>query len=154
MQLATYNYPIFKIPGIGTKLYPVVSSVEGSSFLDIPRLASVDVREFTTSLTNAGTSPLVKGVLTPKSTAGLLPLPDVDGCMTGVDTLDVVLLVLGGPGVAAVDLRFLFFWWHRSNRHLALSISASIIQFAVRIVRQLEIRYEESNFLTRFVDFS
>ena len=76
--------------------------------LGIPRLASVDVGKFTTSLTSAGMSPLVKGALASESTAGLLPLPDVDGCMTGVDTLDVALLALVAPGAAAVDLRFLF----------------------------------------------
>ena len=54
-------------------------------------------------------SPLVKGALASESTARLLPLPDVDGCMTGVDTLDVVLLVVVAPGAAAVDLRFLLF---------------------------------------------
>ena len=92
-----------------TGLCPSISSVEGSLFLDISRLVSVDVREFTTSLTNAGMSPLVKGALASESTTGLLPLPDIDGCMTGVDTLDVVLLILVAPGAAAVELRFLFF---------------------------------------------
>ena len=111
LQLSDYTIFsfLYKIPGIGTGLCPFVSGVEGSSFPDIPRLASVDVKEFTTSLTNAGMSPLVKGALASESTAGLLPLPDVDGCMTGVDTLVVVLLVLVAPGAAAVDLRFLFF---------------------------------------------
>ena len=54
-------------------------------------------------------SPLIKGALaSAECTARLLPLLDVDGYMSGLGKLDVVLLVMQAPG-AAVELRFLFF---------------------------------------------
>ena len=51
---------------------------------------------------------LVKGTLALEFTAKLLPLPDVDGSVTGVGAPDMVLLVLLYLGVAAVDFCFLF----------------------------------------------